>query len=154
MPASDHNSRGFVSRTAVSLASGTLALNLILIGGLVTLIAVNGLGFFWQKPVELLVLDDGTRYLGELQERKIQADGEGTRVRLKGGRGCHADISGVDSICGSSETSCETASAHHERRGSSCPPVTSERGRSPGKGPVSLETDSRSSQALRRHRNP
>jgi phosphate transport system permease protein len=95
MPASDHNARGFVSRTAVSLASGTLALNLILIGGLVGLIAVNGLGFFWQKPVELFALADGTRYLGVIQERTTQADGEGTRVRLKVG---NRDLTGRDFV--------------------------------------------------------
>ena len=60
MPGSSQ-ARGRLSQTAVSLAAGTLGLNLILITGLVALIAVNGLGFFWQKPVELIVLDDGSR---------------------------------------------------------------------------------------------
>jgi phosphate transport system permease protein len=49
------------------LSGGALALNLLLILALLAVIAVGGLGAFWQRRVPLLVLDDGTRLLGEIR---------------------------------------------------------------------------------------
>ncbi len=43
-----------------------LAVSLLMVIGLVLLIAVNGLGFFWTPDILELTLDDGTRVIGEL----------------------------------------------------------------------------------------
>ena len=43
-----------------------LAIALLMVIGLVALIGINGLGFFWTSDVLELTLDDGTRVIGEL----------------------------------------------------------------------------------------
>ncbi|HBZ68836.1 MAG TPA: phosphate ABC transporter permease PtsA [Deltaproteobacteria bacterium] len=80
------------------LCAGTLALNLLLITGLLALLASEGLSYFWQKPLWLLELADGKRALGELYETENMPDprvGEapGMRVRVKVG---NRDVSGSD----------------------------------------------------------
>ena len=85
MPASSAARRKAISNSLVALSGGALALNLLLIAGLILLIAVNGLGTFWQKRVVELSLDDGSRLLGEIHDREPIPDGEGTRIRLKVG---------------------------------------------------------------------
>jgi phosphate transport system permease protein len=82
-----------LSSGLVSLSAGALALNLLLIAGLILLIAVNGLGTFWQKRVVELTLSDGTRLLGEIHDREPLPDGEGTRIRLKVG---NRELTGQD----------------------------------------------------------
>ena len=57
-----------LSNGLVALSGGALALNLLLIVGLILLIAVNGLGTFWQKRVVELTLSDGTHLLGEIHD--------------------------------------------------------------------------------------
>jgi phosphate transport system permease protein len=47
-----------------------LAVCLLMIGGLVGVILVNGLGFFWPSPLELVVLRDGSVFLGEVAGRE------------------------------------------------------------------------------------
>jgi len=50
-------------------ASGAgLAVSLLMITGLVLLIAINGLGFFWTKGIIELTLDDQTKVIGEFIE--------------------------------------------------------------------------------------
>jgi phosphate transport system permease protein len=92
MPASSP-SRKALSRSLVALSGGALALNLLLIVGLILVIAANGLGTFWQKRVVELVLDDGTRLLGEVHDREPLPGGEGTRIRLEVG---NRDLTGRD----------------------------------------------------------
>ena len=92
MPAFRIN-RKLMSNSLVALSGGALALNLLLIVGLIALIAVNGLGTFWQKGVVELTLDDGTRLLGEIHDREPLPDGEGTRIRLEVG---NRDLTGQD----------------------------------------------------------
>ena len=92
MPASSA-SRKAVSNSLVALSGGALALNLLLIVGLILLIAVNGLGHFWQKRVVELTLADGTRLLGEIHDREPLPGGEGTRIRLAVG---NRDLTGRD----------------------------------------------------------
>jgi phosphate transport system permease protein len=79
------------------MCGGALALNLLLALGLLLLIAVYGLGFFWQKPLVLLTLRDGTQLLGEVhgsEQRPIGDDGSvGHRTRLKIG---NRDLVGLD----------------------------------------------------------
>ena len=79
MPASSV-SRKAVSNSLVALSGGALALNLLLIAGLIILIAVNGLGFFWQKRVVELTLSDGTRILGEIHDLSLIHISEPTRL--------------------------------------------------------------------------
>lgn len=80
------------------MCAGALALNLLLALGLLLLIAVSGLGTFWQPPLVLFTLRDGTRVLGEIhgrQDRPLAADGSagGTRTRVKIG---NRDLYGLD----------------------------------------------------------
>lgn len=85
--------RKALSNSLVALSGGALALNLLLIAGLILLIAVNGLGTFWQMRVVELTLDDGTRLLGEIHEREPLPTGEGTRIRLRVG---NRELTGQD----------------------------------------------------------
>lgn len=82
------------------LCGGALALNLLLAIGLLALIASHGLAYFWQKPVVLLTLDDGSKLLGEIVEREeVPAPDRAnpleveTRIRVKVG---NRDLSGSD----------------------------------------------------------
>jgi phosphate transport system permease protein len=73
---------------------GALALNLLLTIGLVYLIAVNGLAYFWQKQVVLFSMQDGTTHLGEVWGNEEIPDKEGaTRTRIKVG---NRDLYGMD----------------------------------------------------------
>ena len=42
------------------LTGSALAMSLLMIGGLVAVILVNGLGFFWPEPLVKLTLRDGS----------------------------------------------------------------------------------------------
>jgi phosphate transport system permease protein len=80
------------------LCGGALAFNLLLAVGLLLLIAIYGLGYFWQKKLVLLTLHDGAQVLGEIHEREpIPASPEhptpGERIRLKIG---NRDLYGLD----------------------------------------------------------
>ncbi|MCG6656655.1 phosphate ABC transporter permease PstA [Halomonas campisalis] len=63
------------------LAAGSVALSLLLLGGLLTLIAVSGLGHFWPASVSLLELDDGRQLAGRAVRELPLPEGEG-RERL------------------------------------------------------------------------
>jgi phosphate transport system permease protein len=54
----------------VWLTGAMLALSLLMVTGLVGLVLVNGLGFFWPKDIERFVLEDGSVVLGEVTERE------------------------------------------------------------------------------------
>ncbi len=73
---------------------------LLMVGGLLLLIMINGLGFFWPHALVEMTLKDGTHVLGELKEEEVipysetPAFPEGkTRVRLKIG---NRDLYGLD----------------------------------------------------------
>ena len=55
----------------VWLTGAALALSLLLVAGLVFLVLVNGLGFFWPKDVVRLTLSDGRVLMGEVAEREV-----------------------------------------------------------------------------------
>lgn len=78
-----------------ALCGGALALNLLLVAALLIVLVANGMGYFWQKPVELLVLTDGSRLMGEVHDREPvpEDEGPGTRIRLKLG---NRDLTGTD----------------------------------------------------------
>jgi phosphate transport system permease protein len=52
------------------LTGGALALALLMVLGLVALVMVNGLGFFWPRDVAQLTLTDGRVIAGEIVERE------------------------------------------------------------------------------------
>ncbi|MBI4563314.1 MAG: phosphate ABC transporter permease PstA [Planctomycetes bacterium] len=62
------------------LTGGALGGSLIMILGLILLIAVNGLGFFWPSDVALLTLADGSKAMGQIWNREaIPTPGEAER---------------------------------------------------------------------------
>ncbi|MCI0690853.1 phosphate ABC transporter permease PstA [candidate division KSB1 bacterium] len=75
----------------------TAGIGLLMIGGLVLLILVNGLGIFWPAPLEELTLKDGSKVLGEIWNREKIPDADteqpATRVRMKIG---NRDFYGLD----------------------------------------------------------
>ncbi len=84
------------------LCGGALSLSLLLVGGLLVLLAANGMGFFWQRKISLLTLRSGERVLGEVHRREAipqQASpapavpGRATRIQLKTG---NRDLTGAD----------------------------------------------------------
>ena len=76
-----------------------LAVSLLMITGMIGLILVNGLGFFWPRPLTRATLKDGTVLLGELVAREaIPAPGtpehlKAHRVQFKLG---NRDLLGAD----------------------------------------------------------
>jgi phosphate transport system permease protein len=76
-----------------------LGISLFMIAGMVGLILVNGLGFFWPKPLTQVALADGTSLLGELVGREAipQHAAPGAepvhRIQMKLG---NRDLSGAD----------------------------------------------------------
>ncbi len=73
------------------LCGGALALNLLLVGSLLVLLAVNGLSHFWPRDLVSFELADGSRLLGEIHERKPVAGSAADeaepamRIRVKAG---------------------------------------------------------------------
>ncbi len=84
----------------VWLCGGGLALSLLMIAGLMILIMVNGLGYFWPKDLVQLTLKDNTAVLGEVTGHEVIhnsvnakfPEGKG-RVQLKVG---NRDLYGLD----------------------------------------------------------
>ncbi len=76
-----------------------LATCLLLIGGLIAVILVNGLGFFWPAPLERVTLKDGSVLLGEVVAREPIPDpghperAERHRLQIKVG---NRDLLGFD----------------------------------------------------------
>ncbi len=93
--------RFFASGTLfIWLAGGALACSLLLIGGLLTIIFINGMGYFWPKDLVQLTLKDDTRVLGEIVDTQripetVSADfPDGhSRIQLKVG---NRDVYGLD----------------------------------------------------------
>jgi phosphate transport system permease protein len=52
------------------LTGSALGMSLLMIGGLVAVILVNGLGFFWPQPLVRLTLRDGSVVLGQVVDRE------------------------------------------------------------------------------------
>ncbi len=82
------------------LCGAGVAASLLLVGGLLLLIMINGLGYFWPHDLVELTLRDGTRVIGELTGRetiphsKTAGNVHGkTRISLKVG---NRDLYGLD----------------------------------------------------------
>lgn len=93
--------RFFASGTLfIWLAGGALACSLLLIGGLLALIFINGMGYFWPKDLVQLTLKNDTRVLGEIVDTQripetVSADfpdGQ-SRIQMKVG---NRDVYGLD----------------------------------------------------------
>jgi phosphate transport system permease protein len=91
-----------LGRSLTWLCGGALALNLLFVAGILTLLAVHGLSYFWQHPLLLLELGDGRTLLAEVWEREPipvaageAAGSSGTRIRLKV---ANRDVDGVDFV--------------------------------------------------------
>ena len=91
-----------LGRAFTWLCGGALALNLLLILGLLLLIAVRGLGYFWQRDLVLVTLEDGGTLLGEINLREQRPASEWPdpdqplyRIRLKVG---NRDVTGADFV--------------------------------------------------------
>lgn len=52
------------------LTGSALGVSILMIAGLILVILVNGLSFFWPKPLEQVTLKDGSVLLGELTSRE------------------------------------------------------------------------------------
>lgn len=84
----------------VWLCGAGLAASLLMIGGLLILIMMNGLGYFWPKNLIELSLQDGTKVLGQLSNYEVIPNSktpefpEGQkRIQLKVG---NRDLYGLD----------------------------------------------------------
>jgi phosphate transport system permease protein len=67
----------------VWLSGSTLALSLLMVAGLVMLLAVKGLGFFWPSNICELQLKDGTIVLGQQEAHEKAANSHPERIQVK-----------------------------------------------------------------------
>jgi phosphate transport system permease protein len=64
------------------LTGAALGTSLLMIGGLIIVILVNGLGFFWPSRLEQVKLEDGTVLLGDVIRREaIPNPGEADHLK-------------------------------------------------------------------------
>jgi phosphate transport system permease protein len=79
------------------LCGGALAFNILLVLSILSLLAWNGLGYFWQEDLVEFTLKDGTKHLGEIWEEEIlpatPENPAADRLRVKIG---NRDIAGLD----------------------------------------------------------
>lgn len=84
------------------LTGGALAISLLMVVGLLLLVLVNGLGFFWPRDLAQLSLKNGQSLLGQITEREVipQPDApvgtpERFRIQVKQG---NRDLNGMDFV--------------------------------------------------------
>jgi phosphate transport system permease protein len=85
-------------RAMTWLTGGTLALNLLLVAGLLALLFWNGAGAFWPRPIVVLTLLDGTSVMGEVHDRETTPQEDNAappayRLKLKVG---NRDLGGAE----------------------------------------------------------
>lgn len=88
------------SHSMVWLCGGALAINLLFVIGLVGLLAINGLSYFWPSKIYSFDLKDGTKLLGEIYQRQpkpkeVRAKGELETFRIQIKKG-NREITGRD----------------------------------------------------------
>jgi phosphate transport system permease protein len=69
-----------------------LSLSLLMIGGLLLLILINGFGYFWPSDLVELTMKDGKHVIGQLAGEEVSAKGV-PRIRVKVG---NRDLYGLD----------------------------------------------------------
>ncbi len=87
----------------VSLSGGALAVCLLLVIGLLLLLAVNGMSYFWPRAIAQIELVDGRTLMGEIQQREaasVQREPDGPveeirRTQMKTG---NRDLTGADFV--------------------------------------------------------
>jgi len=80
----------------VWLTGGALAIALLMVFGLIAIILVNALGFFWPADIVRLTLTDGKTLTGQVVEREPVPGAAGRyRIKLKIG---NRDLTGADFI--------------------------------------------------------
>jgi phosphate transport system permease protein len=95
---------GHVRRPGMSdlltwITAGALAIDLLMIVGLLVLVASRGAATFWPRPVVEFELDDGSRVLGEIHSREAIPDPatgrltDAMRIRVRTG---NRDVTGSD----------------------------------------------------------
>lgn len=79
------------------LCGGALALNILLVVGIMLLLAWNGLGYFWQRELVQITLKDGNRMLAEVWEveKVVESPGQPALDRLRV-KIANRDIGGLD----------------------------------------------------------
>ncbi len=79
------------------LCGGALALNILLVVGIMLLLAWNGLGYFWQRELVQITLKDGNRMLAEVWEveKVVASPGQPALDRLRV-KIANRDIGGLD----------------------------------------------------------
>ena len=78
------------------ITGGALCLALLMVAGLIGLILVNGLGFFWPAAVTRLTLGDGKVVTGQIDEREAVPGKAGEhRIKLKV---ANRDLYGADFV--------------------------------------------------------
>ncbi|MDX1643906.1 MAG: phosphate ABC transporter, permease protein PstA, partial [Thermoanaerobaculia bacterium] len=94
--------RDLFGRSMTWICGGALALNILLIVGLLVLLGINGLAYFWQKDLLEVRLEDGRVLLGEVHEvetyREDPTDLDAPlleRYRLRVG---NRDLTGIDFV--------------------------------------------------------
>ena len=79
------------------MTGGALAAAMLMISGILVLIAVNGLGSMWPKPLVRIVTEDGTAFLGSIEGREAipehveESGGERFLMRI-----ANRDLYGID----------------------------------------------------------
>jgi phosphate transport system permease protein len=86
-----------LGRSLTWICGGALALNLLLVAGLLLLLAVNGGAYFWQRDLIELELADGSRVLGEVlaSEPAARRGGADTPARINV-KVANRDLAGID----------------------------------------------------------
>jgi phosphate transport system permease protein len=91
-----------VGQSLTWLCGGALALNVLLVVGILALLAVDGLGYSWQQDLVELTRRDGSKVLGEVWEIQHEEPTGGPhptpardRIRLKIG---NRDVGGLDFV--------------------------------------------------------
>jgi phosphate transport system permease protein len=89
--------RDLLGVSLTALCGGALALNLVLILGLLVVIGYQGGRFFWQKDLPELTLTDGSKVLGEIHSQETipaaTAGAGGERLQMRLG---NRDLTGGD----------------------------------------------------------
>jgi len=73
--------------------AAALTITLLMVVTLISVVMLNGLGFFWPSDTALVSLKDGTKLLGEITDREKATATEGVKLQFKVG---NRDLYGQD----------------------------------------------------------